>query len=411
MPMQKKKFIFMNILTIWTLLLSLSGTGLHADMLSKDKISSIRSDLLKEDKLILTHTPPGYNNSKSHYPVIFVLDGFYHFEYVTSTVRYLSERNLIPEMIVIGVSSTDRARDLLPLDSGGTERKDSFWGFYEFLGRELIPWVDKHFRTSAPRILYGHSFAGLYTLTEMAYGRSLFDAYIAVSPSVYFSGHWILGKFGGHFNGSSSRKDFLYFSIGGKERTDMIEGNRKLERLLNGFAPEKIDFRFEFMENEDHDTIQWKSFYNGILFMYRGYTYPALDQGCRLDFAGTKNQLNLASIIDYYRKLSVERGFEIAVPVQALTGVAYKLLSDEFSDIKASLEIMRYNTVIHPDSPKAFFHCGRIFELCGRKEEALQYYKQAENLLNQRNDITLTWMNQELERKLGENEPRPNEQE
>ena len=100
----------------------------------------------------------------------------------------------IPELIVVGVPNTDRTRDLTPTrnasrPTGGSDPslRGSGGGdaFLAFLRDELIPTVDAAYRTTDYRILVGHSFGGLMSLHAFLSEPALFQAHLAIDPSVF----------------------------------------------------------------------------------------------------------------------------------------------------------------------------------------------------------------------------------
>jgi predicted alpha/beta superfamily hydrolase len=86
---------------------------------------------------------------------------------------------------VVGLESSVRVRDFTPTDwpqawvGGGGAAK-----FRAFLARELIPDVEKAFRTDGFRIVSGHSASGQFALYCLESEPALFQAYIALSPSL-----------------------------------------------------------------------------------------------------------------------------------------------------------------------------------------------------------------------------------
>ena len=66
-------------------------------------------------------------------------------------------------MIIVGVMNVDRQRDFTP-DKIITRRENNTGGgaeFLAFLEQELIPEIDREFRTNSFRMLFGHSLGGL----------------------------------------------------------------------------------------------------------------------------------------------------------------------------------------------------------------------------------------------------------
>lgn len=73
--------------------------------------------------------------------------------------------------------------------------------FQSFYSSELIPEIDKKFKTDAgTRILAGHSLGGYFTLfalhQNLEAGKNTFSHYIAASPSLHYNHYYITEQFG-----------------------------------------------------------------------------------------------------------------------------------------------------------------------------------------------------------------------
>jgi len=140
------------------------------NMIVAGKIDSIYSKILGEERKIWVYVPASDDlYSELSYPVVYLLDGDAHFFSVMGIIQQLSEVNMnmvLPRMILIGITNTDRPRDLTPshvttdgeipdsnffTTSGGSEK------FTSFIEKELIPFVDSSYSASPYRILIGHS--------------------------------------------------------------------------------------------------------------------------------------------------------------------------------------------------------------------------------------------------------------
>jgi len=88
-----------------------------------------------------------------------------------------------PDMIVVAVENTYRDRDMWPLhtmfypESLPLGAKD----FQAFIEKELIPYIDNHYRTNKNRILCGQSLSSVFTLYTFLSKPYLFDSFIACS--------------------------------------------------------------------------------------------------------------------------------------------------------------------------------------------------------------------------------------
>src|ERR1041384_2931446 len=148
----------------------------------------LKSDVLGEERTVLIRTPVGYETNKLSYPVLYMTDGDAHMDHTSSTIAFLTRNGRIPDLIVVGVTNTDRTRDLTPVKSTdkrfpGGGGADNFLKFFE---TELIPHIEKEYRVQPYRILAGHSLGGLFVIHAMMTKPGLFNSSIAVSPSR----HW-----------------------------------------------------------------------------------------------------------------------------------------------------------------------------------------------------------------------------
>jgi predicted alpha/beta superfamily hydrolase len=137
--------------------------------------------------------PENYKTSNQSYPVLYVLDGW-HFP----LMAFIQENNIYskrmgPVIIVnIGHSPakdemTLRDRDFSPAQIAGDANSGGAPAFLDFLEHELIPFIDRTYRTNAAdRGLLGHSMGGLFALYALEQRPAMFRR-IAVSPALNLS--------------------------------------------------------------------------------------------------------------------------------------------------------------------------------------------------------------------------------
>ena len=116
----------------------------------------IESDRLGSRELKI-QLPRNYEeNAEKVYPLILVLDGDFLFEIVAGNVDYTSYWDDMPEAIVVGVNQDGtRSNDLFVSDATFFPTQDGE-KFYEFLGAELVPFLDENFRVGDFKVAVGH---------------------------------------------------------------------------------------------------------------------------------------------------------------------------------------------------------------------------------------------------------------
>ena len=136
---------------------------------------TLKSAVLGEDRIILVRTPAGYETNKLHYPVLYMTDGDAHMGHTASTIEFLTQNGRIPDLIVVGITNTDRTRDLTPAKSTNKNAAGELQfptsggadNFLKFIETELIPEIEKEYRVQPYRILAGHSLGGLFAIHAM----------------------------------------------------------------------------------------------------------------------------------------------------------------------------------------------------------------------------------------------------
>jgi predicted alpha/beta superfamily hydrolase len=155
----------------------------------------IDSRVLHETRTIDVALPASYATAAGRrYPVLVVLDGESLFPVAAALTRFYAAVGQLPEMIVIGIPNTDRTRDLSPPPVAGfrppPELGETFGGaerFLGFLSDELLPYLDRTYRTVPMRTLVGHSIGGTFALFALARRPEVFTGYLVMEPAAWWN--------------------------------------------------------------------------------------------------------------------------------------------------------------------------------------------------------------------------------
>src|ERR1044072_6266384 len=101
-----------RLLLAVALLLTLFSVALAQPATGTIKQLTIKSAVLGEDRVVLVRTPVGYERNNVRYPVLYMTDGDAHMNHTASTIDFLTRNDRISDLIVVGVTNTDRTRDL-----------------------------------------------------------------------------------------------------------------------------------------------------------------------------------------------------------------------------------------------------------------------------------------------------------
>lgn len=238
-------------------------------------VARLPSKALGEERRINVLLPPGYATSGERYPVFYLLDGSAHEDYfhAASLVDFMATYGVMPKTIVVGISNVDRKRDFTLPSADEEDRKAVPTGggaekFVTFLEKELIPYVDAHYRTAGPTTLFGQSLAGLLATEVLLEKPGLFDNYILVSPSLWWNRQALLKAAPELLKKNSAAGRKVYLSVG-NEHPEMVATAQALAKLLKDCAWPGFGSRFDYLETENHATSGHISLYRGLEYLFK----------------------------------------------------------------------------------------------------------------------------------------------
>lgn len=329
------------------------------------KYRMIHSHILDEDRLLLIHLPRDYGDTQLSYPVLYLLYGQdinNYFAEASIITEKLGSTGEIPPVIIIGVANTNRYRDNLPVkirgrsDSGGA---DNFLRFFE---EELIPFVDKNYRTKNFRILAGPQAGAVFGLYSLITKSGLFHAVLSENPFMNpENSEYLYPKVELFFKNTESLQNFLYVKCEKNERPQDLEYAERFAKLLESEQPDGFRYKVEFREPSGY-FIAPLPFREGLRELFAGHKLPE-------DF-----QTNtVKDIIHYYENLSREYGFEVDPPSLMLTFEGDKL--SQPGKTKEAIELFEYQLSLYPKSLNALWRLGEIYRGMGELEKARDYYR------------------------------------
>lgn len=374
----KKTFLFAPLLALSLISAAFGQTYTQA------KRFALKSEVLGEERAIIVRTPPGYENSGQRYPVLYLTDGDAHIGHTSATIEYLSRAGRMPELIVVGITNTDRTRDLTPTNASmwrpdGTEAKLPTSGgadkFLKFIETELIPKIEANYRTQPYRVFAGHSFGGLFALHTFLTRPELFNAYIAVSPTMDWDNHLLSRKAEEFFKDRKELNKTLYLTLANEGGATLADFER-FKSILAKNKPKGFEWGAMLMEDEDHGSVVMPSHYHGFRKVFEGWQITA-------DIA----RGGAPSIEEHYKKLSARFGFSVLPPEALMNQAGYQLSGAGKMD--EAIAVFKSNVERYPNSANVYDSLAEAYEKLGKLDLARPNYEKAAELGARNNDPNL----------------------
>ena len=376
-PLKYSRSIQFFVFGIIAVLSMATGTAAQGQVAGVPNINqfTIKSTVLGEDRRILVRTPANYETSKVTYPVMYMTDGDAHIAHTSGSIDFLARNGRMSELILVGISNTDRARDLSPSKpktagatgapqfptAGGADK------FLQFIETELIPEINKRYRVTPYKILAGHSLGGMFAVHTMVTKPEMFNSYIAVSPALNWDNQLVVKRAEEFFK---NRKDFdatLFMTIA-NEPGELEDAFHQFKQLLAKHQTKGFVWEAQEMPDEDHGSVVLRSHYFGLRKVYDGWQMPRDPMTGAI--AG-----GLKAADEHYARLSKKFGYQLQVPEVMVNQIGYQhLFADE---LDKAIEVLKIQVERYPESANPYDSLGEAYERAGKLDLAVPMYEKA----------------------------------
>lgn len=365
------------------------------------KKDSVYSKILGEEREVWIYLPEGAKNPKNKYPVVYLLDGDSHFSSVSSMVQYLNRTGVTPDMIVVAILNTDRPRDLTPTHSllmpDGSKNNDlktSGGGekFTSFIQNELMPYIDSVYPAAPYKVLIGHSLGGLTVVNILMHHPQMFNAYVAIDPSMWWDNKKLLNQANDvfadqKFNGKSlflgiantmpPGMDTLQVRIDSTGGTTHIRSILQLKDMLQRDKTNGLTFSYKYYKDDDHGSVPLITEYDAFHFLFSYYKFPR-DLTEKMYEKDPKFDA-VKAISDHYADISKHLGFNMLPPEDMVNNYAgYYYKASSMPD--RAFALLQLNLRNYPDSFDANNNMGDFYAYKKDNAKALDYYNKALNI-------------------------------
>jgi predicted alpha/beta superfamily hydrolase len=276
----------MNILkstkfVITTMLLLISSTIAFGQKLApRERITepdhTITSKILGRDYQLYISFPKNYSTKDTvSYPVLYVLDGEWVFPIIRGTRAILDSEKELEDLIIVSISDADftfRYQDYTTSLSTSTDEKvnkrsDVPKGglisggadkFLTSMKTEIVPFVDKNYKTNSDRGIFGHSFGGLFAAYCLVNSDGYFTRFGISSPALWWDNEKLLNQAVTQFRENKTwdiPQTKVFISVGDKEHSGIVPTMVKYSSYLEQSDYDNIELKWQIFEGESHNSM------------------------------------------------------------------------------------------------------------------------------------------------------------
>jgi predicted alpha/beta superfamily hydrolase len=280
--MKQINIIIANIILLAILILcseKSKGQNLYPAPIREIKTHSIKSAFNHKTYQLCVSLPKNYSEQDTlHYPVLYVLDGKFSFNGMGSIRDVLDLGKEIKDIIIVSIEdscTTDadwlasRNNDFTPssmpqvdtltskimkipegkLKSGGAEL------FLNTLQNDMIPFIEKHYKTTNDRGLSGHSLGGLFAGYCLLKKPNLFKRYGINSPSFWWNNSEMVRIENDYASHHSELTAKVFFSVGGSEDANMLASFNAFTNAVKSHNYQGLSMTVKIFDGETHLSV------------------------------------------------------------------------------------------------------------------------------------------------------------
>ncbi|WP_426669028.1 alpha/beta hydrolase-fold protein [Mucilaginibacter sp. McL0603] len=383
-----------TLFSIIFVMLFISAYAQKDNRITIGTVDTINSKILNEKRTIQVHVPNG--GKDEHYPVLYILDGEDHFLSAVAITEQLS--GLLPPMIVVGINNmghSSRERDLTPtkvnpsaiVNAGDARLSGGGENFFSFIEKELIPYIDSKYPTANSRIFSGHSLGGLAVVNAFFNHTSLFNAYIALDPSLWWDQQRWIKKYEGEISKHDFKNKSLFVGIAnnippGMDTISILKDTGIIApvtqavlpfvHVLRDNKPAGLRWSSKFYPTERHGTVELISEYDALRYLFDFYSFNTSQ------FSGHP-ELNEDSVLAaHYKMVSEKMGYTVLPTENTVNELAYGCMGNH--KMAEAYKLFKRNVDYYPKSANAYDSLGDYYVASGDKKKAIEAFTKSLSL-------------------------------
>ena len=332
-----------------------------------EEFTSYKLDDVRRLKIQL---PRDYeSNTEKVYPIVLVLDANYLFEPVAGNVDYFGYWEDMPECIVVGIMQGDKRYDDCNYDDTNFMPADQGADFFEFLGLELLPYIDGNYRTAKSVIAVGHDFTANFVNYFLFKDPPLFNGYISRSPDLAPMMDERLPQRIPSIEG----KLFYYLATGTDDVPDLMGITIDLNKTLAPLKSEQFNYYFDNFEGATHYSLVARAIPSAMEKIFSVYR-PISKQEFADVLMKTETPTHMY-LLDKYK--TIEDLFGLTNPIRINDFIATATAAEKRKQWESLREIASMAQRQYPDLVMGDYYMARYYEEVGEPKKAMRTFQGA----------------------------------
>lgn len=326
------------------------------------------SDKLGESRKLKIQLPRNYEtNTDKKYPIVLVLDADYLFEPVAGNVDYFSYWEDMPESIVVGIMQGDSRYEDCSYDDSTFMPGDKGAQFFEFIGLELIPYLDKKYRTAQFILGVGHDFTANFLNYYLFKDPPLLNGYINLSPDLApLMDTRLVERIP-----NIKSKIFYYLATGTDDIKGLMESAESLNTQLEGLKSNSFSYYYDNFDGATHYSLGARGIPTALEKIFS--VYRPISKKEYADVLMKKDTQIFQYLVDKYK--AIKDLFGIDNPIRINDFIAAGTAAEKQKQWESLENIAKLAQKQYPNNVLGDYYMGRFFEGTGDSKKAVRSYR------------------------------------
>lgn len=341
-------------------------------LFAQKSVEEVKSEKLNGTRQIMISLPPAYEKEPDRkFPLLILLDGEYLFDAFSGALSYANYWDDLPPVIIVGISQNkngERFNDSqfdketgLPEESGSR--------FYEFIGSELIPALEKKYRIAPFRVIAGHDTTAGFLNFYLYKDQPVFNAYISLSPEFAPEMETRIAERLATFK----QPIFYYQATADGDLKKMQKKIKELDENIRKMSNPNVNYRFDEFKNATHYSLVLPAVPNALYQIFSAYQ----------PISTVEFQEKIATLPSGYADYLANK-YEI---IEKSLGIKMPIRVNDFKAIEAAIlknkayaEFEKLSAMARKSYPKAMladYEMGMMYEHTGDFKRAFKSYQNA----------------------------------
>lgn len=222
---------------------------------------SMHSTTIGEEYTLYVLRTAAYDTSNVQVPVLYMTDGDWNMTVAMNCFSMLRQDYNTREPLIVGIGyekgKNQRVRDLNP-EGGGP-------AFLTFIEIEVMPFIDKKYRTNKEKAIYGYSMGGMFTTYILFNRPDLFDMVFIGAPGN--NGSQLMPAAKQYFKDHKDLKSKVFVGVGSYEKQVVKNIDSFTNYLLSRKCP-GLTIRKDFTPGAGHGAALAQVMQNAVAYGY-----------------------------------------------------------------------------------------------------------------------------------------------